>query len=114
MSIKMGSSIPVDHNGLSAIYGALVRDPLRQHVIIAIVDAKSRTIESDTNLISPTVRIRHVEVVGADSVQTARAIMQRALEERTGEHTLPFEEPFGNVVDLSAKLGLDKRDRDDF
>lgn len=113
MSIKLAGSIPVDHNGLSAIYGALVREPLKQHVIIAIVDSKSRTIESDTNLISPTVRVRHVEVVGPDSIQTARAIMQRALEERTGEVGLPFEEPFGNVVDLSKRLGLDRNGDDE-
>jgi hypothetical protein len=112
MSIKMGAAIPVDHNGLSAIYGALVREPLKQHVIIAVVDSKSRTIDSDTSIVSPTVRLRHVEVVPADSVDTARAIMQRALEDRTGETTLPFEEPFGNVVDLSARLGLN-RDRDE-
>lgn len=106
MPIKIGSSVPAEHNGLQAIAAELVKHPERQHVVIAIVDVKKLDTETDTGVISPTVRFRHVEVVSRGSVTSARAMMQRAMEERTGDVSLPFGEAFDNVYDFSTASGV--------
>jgi hypothetical protein len=112
MAVKVAGSIPAERNGLQAIAGQLVSHPDRQHIIVAVIDVKQIMVDTDTEVASPTVRLRHVEVVGPESAAAARAMMQRAMEARTGEETLPFPEPFGNVVDFRA-AGTVRPGRDD-
>lgn len=102
MAIKFSATVKADYNGLSVIYSDLIRNPDREHVIIAVIDTKSVAVDTDSGERTPTIRIRHVEAVAAGSVESARAMMQRAQEARTGEVELPFPAAFGNVYDLHA------------
>lgn len=92
MSVKLASSLPAPKaNGLNAIAKDLIRDPARTKVIVAIIDTKSVTTESDTGEVIPTVRIQYVEAVLRSDMVEAREILQRAMEARTGQVALPLE-----------------------
>lgn len=99
MSIKMSATLPKSGNGLESIYGPLTGNPEGLHVVIAVIDAKQLTTDTDSEEVTPTVRIRHIEVVEPGSRESARAMMQCAQEHRTGAIELPFDAAFGSYGD---------------
>lgn len=92
-TIKLGGKLPKDddRNGLYALYREFVRDPMRSHVLIAIVDTAKiiRDIENYDTV--PQLRILAVEPIGGDDAGTLRAILQRHHADRTGNLELPAE-----------------------
>lgn len=90
---KLASALPKgDGNGLDQLARALIDTPKDVHVIIALVDCKRITTDTDDGAIEPTARIRRVEVVtGADDKARAAVMLRRALEKRTGTTVLPFD-----------------------
>jgi hypothetical protein len=89
--IKLASTLPKgEANGLGPIVLDLVEDPARFKVLMAIVDCKQITTNADTGEVVPTVRIRRIEAVLDGDLSTARFLMERALERRTGRTMLPL------------------------
>jgi hypothetical protein len=94
MTVKITSGLPDgDANGLVAVQGALVGDPHQKHVVIALMDCKSTTTDNDTGDVTPTARVRRIEVVAKESEDGKRLIqlMRRAYEARTGKAVLPLD-----------------------
>ena len=93
MSVSMSGALPAgDGNGLSAIMSDLVRDPQKMHVTIALVDCRKVVTDADSGDSVPTVRIRRIEVITSeDDLRVAERLMRRALEQRTGQETLPYD-----------------------
>lgn len=89
---NLSGSLPKgDANGLGPIVRALIDEPHRYHVVMAIVDCKRVTTDNDTGEIIPTARIRRIEVVLPGDLDTGQALMRRALEKRTGRTFLPLD-----------------------
>jgi hypothetical protein len=80
-----------DANGLGPIVRALIDEPHRFHVVMAIVDCKSVTTNNDTGEVIPTARIRRIEVMLPQDLTDAQRLMRRALEHRTGRTVLPLD-----------------------
>ena len=91
-SIKLASALPKGSaNGLDPIVMNLVQEPDRFQVVLAIVDCKEITTDTDTGEVIPTMRIRRIEAItGLDKPQASR-LLRRATERRTGRTELPFE-----------------------
>ena len=80
-----------DANGLDYIANALVPYPKMLHVVIAIVDCRKVTLDSDDGTKTPTVRIRRLEVVPSEDRSPCERLLARAYERRTGQTTLPID-----------------------
>jgi hypothetical protein len=93
MTIKLAGALPKENtaNGLGPLVADLIADPARYQVILAVVDCKSITTNADTGEVVPTARIRRVERVLPGDKPAARRLMRRALEDRTGQTTLPLD-----------------------
>jgi hypothetical protein len=92
MTVKLASTLPNNKaNGLDAITADLIRNPERFKVVMAIVDCKSLTTDVDTGEVVPTARIRRIEAVLRSDMGSARLLMERATEARTGQVALPME-----------------------
>lgn len=103
---KLAGNLPTgDKNGLTAIGGELVKEPWRNHVVIAVIDCKKTVRDNDTGDVEPTVRVLRVEVVrDADELRTAEQILRRNLERRMGLSVLPLEIE-DELDELFARLG---------
>lgn len=89
--IKLASALPKgDANGLGPLVLDMVERPDRLKVVLAIVDCKQIVTNADTGETVPTARIRRIEAVLPGDHKTARRLMERALEKRTGRVTLPL------------------------
>jgi hypothetical protein len=91
--MKMSASLPDDDgNGLGVIAASLVEHPTRLHVIVALMDCRRITVETDTGRQEATARVRRIEVVLDDDDKAAiRRLLQRSFERRTGVTVLPLE-----------------------
>lgn len=103
---KLAGNLPTgDKNGLTAIGSQLIKEPWRNHVVIAIVDCKKTVRDNDTGDVEPTVRVLRVEVVrDEDELKTAEQILRRNLERRMGLSVLPLEVE-DELDELFARLG---------
>jgi hypothetical protein len=91
-TVKTNAVLPKgDENGLYSIAAELIRDPKRYRAVIAIVDCRRVTIDSDNGEEAATIRIRRAEVVLPEDLAAAEKLIRRALEHRTGQTTLPLE-----------------------
>lgn len=89
---KLSSTLPGgDNNGLGALAGALTTDPKKTAIIVAVVDCKSITIDTDTGDRVATVRIRRVEPIDPQDTAQAQRLLVRGLERRTGAVMLPID-----------------------
>lgn len=90
--IKLAGALPRGHaNGLGPIVMDLINHPDRYKVALVIIDCKKVETDTDTGEIIPTARIRRVEAITGSDRETARRLMQRALEKRTGSPVLPLD-----------------------
>jgi hypothetical protein len=90
--VKLAAALPKgEGNGLAPILAALLNDPHRVHVVVALVDCKSTQIEHETGDRRPTMRVKRIEAITGDDLKLARRLLERAYEERLGAATLPFE-----------------------
>ena len=108
---KLNSSLPKgDGNGLDSLARDLISEPAKVHIVIALIDCRSITTETDTGDIEPTARIRRVEAISDDDKATVALMMRRALERRTGKTVLPFDleedvrAAFGNVDPQTGEI----------
>lgn len=92
--MKIASQLPKGpQNGFTAIDRALVNQPETSHFVVAEVDCKSITTDTDTGDTEPTIRILHVEVIGEKSgaLELVQKAMDAAYRRRTGDNPLPFD-----------------------
>lgn len=101
---KLASGLPKgDGNGLDALARKLIDDPHDVHVVVALVDCKKLTTDTDDGTVEPTARIRRIEAISDSDKDLAAKMLRRALEKRTGKTVLPFDleedlrAAFGNV-----------------
>jgi hypothetical protein len=85
MTTLAGSLPKGGHNGLEAIRSQLVQHPQTAHLVVALVDCKKVTTDTDTGDTEPTARIRAIEVVDKANEERLSALLQRLYEERTGQ-----------------------------
>jgi hypothetical protein len=106
--ISVSGKLPAgDGNGLVAIYRQLIQQALGEvppalHVCVALVDCRKLNVDSDTHETVPVARIRRIEVIGrSEDKKVAEDLMRRALDERTGRETLPYDldEELRRIVD---------------
>lgn len=89
---KLSNSLPKgEANGLDAIARALVDEPHRVHVVIALVDCKKVTTDHDSGDIEPTARVRRIEAVLPLDHERAEMMLRRTLDRRLGKQVLPFD-----------------------
>lgn len=93
INVKLSSTLPKEDrtNGLGPIAQALVRDPDRFHVVLAVVDCKTITTDHSLGMVSATTRVRRIEAVLRDDLPAAERLMRRALEARSGHTVLPLD-----------------------
>lgn len=90
---KLATALPEgDANGLLAIIDDLIARPHDMHVVVALVDCKALTTNTDTGEVVPTARVRRIEPI-ADAKDGKRLVqlLRRAYETRTGKLVLPLE-----------------------
>lgn len=91
-NVKLASTLPSGGaNGLALLAGDLVADPQKWRVVIALVDCSQITTNSDTEQVVPTARVRRIVPVADQDLATAKRLMTRSHEGRTGQTMLPYE-----------------------
>lgn len=100
---KLSSSLPKDRDddGLGSINADLIADPHAARVVVALVDCKAITTDTDTGLQIATARILQIEPIGdAGAEETARELLQAAQERRTNRQRLPIPEIDGGSGEI--------------
>lgn len=111
---RLSSALPKDaeKNGLYAIERDLLEDPLRRHLVLAVVDCSKITTDTTTKAREATVRVLRIEQVHPDDAGEAERLVRRALEWRSGETVLPIDLEkdldswFGAGVTVDTTTGL--------
>lgn len=89
---KLSGSLPNgDWNGLPALARALIEHPTKTAIIVAVVDCKSITTNTDSGDQVATVRIRRIEPIDPSDTEAAQRLFVRGLECRTGAVMLPMD-----------------------
>jgi hypothetical protein len=83
-------------NGLDQIASELVAEgegtaPRRFRAVLAIIDTKRVSVDSDTLDKLATVRFRRIEVLLPGDLGAAEKLIRRALEARSGQTTLELD-----------------------
>lgn len=92
MTTISGSLPGGDGNGLNNIAIDLIETPHKLHVAICILDCQKITTNTDNGTVTPTARIRRIEVISeTDDMKVAEGLMRRALDQRTGREALPYD-----------------------
>lgn len=111
---RLSPALPKDSskNGLNAIASELLLDPLRRHLVIALVDCSKIVTDTATGDAEATVRVLRIEQVAPDDVAEAERLVRRALEYRSHDTVLPLElerdleEWFGKGVTVDTTTGV--------
>lgn len=105
---KLSGALPKEYedDGLGAINRELIDNPHDTRVVIALVDCKSITKDTDTGLEVATARIIQIEPLKeADDEDRAREMLLAAQEQRTGRKALPLVDGgTGEVDDTAAAI----------
>lgn len=89
---KLSTQLPGESGaGLHQLAEELIADPHKVHVVIALIDCKETKTDQDSGEITPTARIRRLEVVDAQDRSVVQRMMARAAEVRSGQTMLPFD-----------------------
>lgn len=101
---KLSSSLPKEYedDGLSSINRELVEHPSDTHVVVAIIDCKQITTDTDTGMQVATARILHIEPLHDEgAADAAREMLARAKERRTNQPALPMEQVDRDTGEIS-------------
>jgi hypothetical protein len=96
VSVTLSSSLPKDdRNGIGAISAALANDPGAMQIVVAVVRAKTITIDVDSGDNIPTARIISIEAFEGHTAvgKQLREIVRQQYVHRTGNAELPFKKP---------------------
>jgi hypothetical protein len=103
VTVKIAGSTPDgDKNGLTAVLAQLIHRPERIHVAVVLLDTKSLSTDVDTGDVTPTVRLRAIEVFEADTAEAVRAreMLRQRYARRTDRPELPFD--IAGLLDAAA------------
>ena len=111
---RLAAALPKDatKNGLDAIASELLLDPLKRHLVLAVVDCSKITTDTATGDCDATVRVLRIEQVHPDDVAEAERLVRRALEYRSRDTVLPIdlerdlESWFGKDVTVDLTTGV--------
>ena len=105
---KLSSTLPKEYSddGLGSINKELIDNPHDARVVIALVDCKAITTDTDSGLQRATARILHIEpLTDSDAEDRAREMLLDAQEQRTGRKPLPLVDGgTGEVDDTAAAI----------
>lgn len=110
--IALSSKLPKDDevNGLDSLHDSLVENP--SQVIAALVwfDVPKITIDTETGVERPTVRVRRVEPFGTtDKIPDSVIKFAQDLEQkRTGRTPLPFDQLDSRLAHVSVEFDGDE------
>lgn len=105
--VAIGGNLPVgDNNGLAAIASALIAEPAKLRVMLAVIDTQKITTKTDTGEKIATVRVRRIEMVLPQDLGEAEKLLRRSLEHRTGQAVLPLELE-GDLEAAFAQVSVD-------
>lgn len=92
MTVKLSGAAPEDDdaNGLLTVQQEAIDYPDRPHVVIAVMDTKTLTVDTDSGATVPTMRIKRIEVVPEEHREAAYGMFAAAYADRTGQDELPF------------------------
>lgn len=102
---KLSGTLPKEYNedGLGSINSDLIDAPHDTRVVIALVDCKSITTDTDSGLQQATARILHIEPIkNPDAEDQARELLVAAQVERTGREPLPLVDGDSGEVDNTS------------
>jgi hypothetical protein len=102
---KLSGTLPKEYSddGLGSINSELIANPHDTRVVIALVDCKSITTDTDSGHEIATARILHIEPIkDADAEDRAREMLLAAQEERTGRRALPIVDGESGEIDGTA------------
>jgi hypothetical protein len=108
---KLSGTLPKEYSddGLGSINSELIANPHDTRVVIALVDCKSITTDTDSGYQIATARILHIEPLkDSDAEDRAREMLLDAQEERTGRKALPLVDGKTGEVDGTAAAILRK------
>ncbi|MCA0217952.1 MAG: hypothetical protein LCH43_11435 [Actinobacteria bacterium] len=91
--MKLKSTLPKgDADGLSPLEGKLDANPANSQIVaLVILDVIGRTESFVTGEKEITTKLRRIEALLPGDADTARRMLQRAFEHRTGVTTLPID-----------------------
>ena len=105
---KLSGTLPKEYNeaGLGSINTDLIEAPHETRVVIALVDCKSITRDTDTGIEQATARILHIEPLkDGPAEDRAREMLLEAQQARTGRKPLPMVDgASGEVGATSAAI----------
>lgn len=105
---KLSGSLPKEYSddGLGSINRELIDNPHDARVVVALIDCKSITTDTDSGLQQATARILHIEpLTDPDAEDRAREMLLDAQEQRTGRKPLPLVDGgTGEVDDTAAAI----------
>lgn len=92
-----------ENDGLRAIEEVLVKDPLRRHVVVAVIETSAVTTSyRKGGVVTPTVRLVNVEVMDGDRAVAARELLDTVYRQRTGRDENPQSSLFERGDDPTA------------
>jgi hypothetical protein len=90
--MQLSGALPKgDNDGLSSVESRLVKKPSGHVVALVILDAKKIEKDVETGEQTAKLKIRRIETILQEDVETAVQLIRRSFESRTGETTLPIE-----------------------
>lgn len=112
MGVKLSGSLPeIDRNGLDVLHGDLVRHPDRRHLIVAVIDCATTSINHQNGKITPTAGIVFVEPIrDRDDIAEITETLARVRAERVNGGTLDFdfgiEDPLAEAAQAMRDAGV--------
>lgn len=96
--VKLSPTLPkpdTQRNGLERIAKELIEAPDRQHIVVAVVDSNSLTIDHTTHGRLPSVRVLQIEpILSTADAQVAYAMLDKAYTKRTNHQPVLWEDSF--------------------
>jgi hypothetical protein len=94
--VQLSSKLPGDEdfNGVDAIALDLLKDPDTIRVGVVFYDVSKITRQVDAGTDVPTIRVRKIEPIStvSDVPDAIRALVDAAIEQRTGRKPLPLDQ----------------------
>lgn len=90
---KLKGTLPAgdNSNGLDALNLSICANPLKQFLVIAVVEGDKITTDVSSGAQEAQLRIRRIEAVLPDQANWVSDAMTAAFEKRTGSNSLPIE-----------------------
>jgi hypothetical protein len=90
--MQLSGALPKgDNDGITSMESRLIKKPKGHIVALVILDAKKVETDVETGEKTAKLKIRRIESILPEDVETAAQLIRRSFESRTGETTLPID-----------------------